>query len=216
MTPQWPSFWAHIPDDDRPAMREILSDLLATGVLFGDTGRERELFQTARKYEPELAEYLSLLNVELFQDPDRPILQARPIPGECGLTARFTKDETLVVLTLWRIYDDAIMERPTNIVALSADDLFAKLKLYFEHIEPPKPTHLERILGKLRSRRLIRFQPNAEQFGESRLEILPTLARTIPFERPEEWAQSVALFQQAVVAANGDSETASVEEEGKP
>ena len=205
MTPQWPSFWAHIPDDDRPAMREILSDLLATGV-----------FQTARKYEPELAEYLSLLNVALFQDPDRPILQARPIPGECGLTARFTKDETLVVLTLWRIYDDAIMERPTNIVALSADDLFAKLKLYFEHIEPPAPTHLERILVKLRSRRLVRFQPDAEQFGESRLEILPTLARVIPFERPEEWAQSAALYQQSPTASNGNNEIAAAEEGNQP
>ena len=216
MTPQWPTFWAHIPDDDRPAMREILTDLLATGVLFGDVGRERELFQTARKYEQELADYLSLLNIALFQDPDRPILQARPIPGECGFTARFTKDETLVVLTLWRIYDDAIMEKPTTVVTLSADDLFAKLKLYFEHIEPPTPTHLERVLSKLRSRRLIRFHPDDEQFGESRLEILPTLARTIPFEQPEEWAQSVALFQQPATGANGNQEDAAPKEEQKP
>ena len=216
MTPTWPTFWDHIPDTDRPAVREILTDLLATGVLIGEAGRERELFQTARKYEQELAEYLSLLNLTLFTDPDRPILQARPIPGECGLTARFTKDETLVVLTLWRIYDDAIMERPTNIVTLSADELFAKLKLYFEHIEPPAPTHLERILAKLRSRRLIRFHPNDEQFGESRLEILPTLARAIPFERSEEWAQSVALFQQAATGPNGESEDAAAEEENKP
>lgn len=212
MTPNWPSFWVHIPDDDRPALREVLADLLATGVLFGDAGRERELYHTARKYDSELTDYLSLLNLTLFPDPDRPILQVRPIPGECSLTARFTKDETLVVLTLWRIYDDAIMERSTNIVTLSADDLFAKLKLYFEHIEPPKPTHLERILGKLRSRRLIRFQPNVEQFGESRLEILPTLARAIPFDRPEEWAQSVTLFQQAAEVATG----AAVEEDSQP
>lgn len=216
MTLTWPPFWAHIPDADRPALREVLTDLLATGVLFGDAGRERELYHTARKYDQELADYLSLLSLTLFPDPDRPILQVRPIPGECGLIARFTKDETLVVLTLWRIYDDAIMERATNIVTLSADDLFAKLKLYFEHIEPPKPTHLERILGKLRSRRLIRFQINDEKFGESRLEILPTLARAIPFERPEEWAQSVALFHQAGVSNNGDSEDAVVEEDSKP
>jgi hypothetical protein len=216
MTPQWPTFWAHIPEADRPAVREVLTDLLATGVLFGESGRERELFQTARKYEQELADYLSLLNLTLFPDPDRPILQARPIPGECGLTARFTKDETLVVLTLWRIYDDAIMERPTNIVTLSADDLFAKLKLYFEHIELPAPTHLERILAKLRSRRLIRFQPSDEQFGDSRLEILPTLARAIPFERSEEWAQSAALFQQAATDSNGDSAGPAAEKTNQP
>ena len=212
MTPQWPTFWAHIPEADRPAVREVLTDLLATGVLFGESGRERELFQTARKYEQELADYLSLLNLTLFPDPDRPILQARPIPGECGLTARFTKDETLVVLTLWRIYDDAIMERPTNIVTLSADDLFAKLKLYFEHIEPPTNTHLERILAKLRSKRLIRFQKDEEHFGESRIEILPTLARAIPFERVEEWTQTVNAFKQG---GGGEEETDDGAEENK-
>lgn len=215
MIPTWPTFWAHIPDTDRPAVREALTELLATGVLLGEAGRERELYHTARKYDQELADYLSLLNLTLFPDPDRPILQARPIPGECGLTARFTKDETLVVLTLWRIYDDAIMERSTHIVTLSADDLFAKLKLYFEHIQPPATTHLERILTKLRSRRLIRFQPDDEQFGESRLEILPTLARAIPFESREEWTQSAALFQQTAAGSSGESEGATIEEDAK-
>ena len=216
MTPAWPSFWAHIPDADRAAVREILTDLLATGVLFGEAGRERELFLTARTYRQELAEYLSLLNLDLVPDPDRPILQARPVPGECGLTARFTKDETLVVLTLWRLYDDARMEQPADVVVITADDLYARLRLYFEHIEPPATTHLERILNKLRARRLIRFQKDDERFGESRLEILPTLGRAIPFERPEEWAQTVALFHQIVTEATDNDESASTEQENQP
>lgn len=204
MTPLWPSFWTGIPEVDRPALREILTELLATGVLFGENGRERELFLTARQYTRQLADYLAPLSLELVPDPDRPILQARPIPGECGLTARFTKDETLVVLTLWRLYDDARMEGPAETVVISANDLYARLKLYFEHIEPPAETHLERILAKLRSKRLIRFQKNEERFGESRLEILPTLSRAIPFERAEEWTQAAALFQQAV-PSEGDT-----------
>jgi len=204
MTPQWPSFWASIPDDDRPALREILAELLTTGVLLGESGRERELFLTARKYEPQLSEYLAPLNLNLFPDPDRPLLQARPIPGECSLTARFTKDETLVVLTLWRLYDDARMERPAETIIVSANDLYARLKLYCEHIEPPANTHLERILSKLRSKRLIRFQKEEEHFGESRIEILPTLARVIPFERVEEWTQIVNGFKQG---ARGEEET---------
>jgi Domain of unknown function (DUF4194) len=216
MTPAWPAFWAHIPDTDRPAVREILTDLLATGVLFGEAGRERELFLTARQYQQELAEYLSLLNLDLVPDPDRPILQARPVPGECGLTARFTKDETLVVLTLWRLYDDARMEHPADIVVVTADDLYARLKLYFEHIEPPAATHLERILGKLRARRLIRFQKHDERFGESRLEILPTLWRAIPFEHAEEWAQTAALFQQPATEDNNGLESATGEQENQP
>ena len=214
MNPLWPSFWAHIPDDDRPALREILTELLATGVLFGESGREREIFLTARKYEPQLADYLAALNLNLVPDPDRPLLQARPIPGECGLTARFTKDETLVVLTLWRLYDDARMERPAETVILSANDLYARLKLYFEHIEPPANTHLERILSKLRSKRLIRFQKDEEHFGESRIEILPTLVRAIPFGRVEEWAHAAGLFQQT--AATEDDDSPDSESEAQP
>src|SRR5262245_13504359 len=213
MTPLWPSFWTHVPDDDRSALREVLTELLATGVLFGESGRERELFLTARQYQQELAEYLSPLNFDLVLDPDRPILQARPIPGECGLTARFTKDETLVVLVLWRLYDDSRMERPAETVIVTANDLYVRLKLYFEHIEPPAETHLERILAKLRSKRLIRFQKNEERFGESRLEILPTLGRAIPFERSEEWVQAVALFQQVPISDN--NQTADPESEGQ-
>ena len=214
MNPLWPSFWAQIPDDDRPALREILTELLATGVLFGESGREREIYLTARKYEPQLADYLAALNLNLVPDPDRPLLQARPIPGECGLTARFTKDETLVVLTLWRIYDDARMERPAETVISSANDLYGRLKLYFEHIEPPANTHLERILSKLRSKRLIRFQKDDEHFGESRIEILPTLVRAIPFGRAEEWAHAAGLFQQT--AATEDDDDANSESEAQP
>jgi hypothetical protein len=206
MTPQWPSFWASIPDDDRAALRDIPAELLTTGVLLGESGRERELFLTARKYEPQISEYLAPLNLNLFPDPDRPLFQARPIPGECGLIARFTKDETLVVLTLWRLYDDARMERPAETIIVSANDLYSRLKLYFEHIEPPTNTHLERIVSKLRSKRLIRFQKNEQHFGESRIEILPTLARAIPFERVEEWTQTVNGFKQGT---NGEEETGS-------
>src|ERR1039458_8846889 len=94
-----------------------------------------------------------------------------------GSRADCTKDDSSVVLTLWRLYDDARMERPAETVIFSANDLYARLKLYFEHIEPPANTHLERILAKLRSKRLIRFQKDEEHFGESQIEIRLTLAR---------------------------------------
>ena len=78
MTPLWPSFWTDIPEVDRPALREILTELLATVVLSGENGRERELFLTARQYTRQLADYLAPLSLELVPDPDRPIFQARP------------------------------------------------------------------------------------------------------------------------------------------
>jgi hypothetical protein len=170
--------------------------LLSTGVLYGDEGRARQLYLTAREYQRELAEYLAPLNLDLVADPDKPILQARPVPGECGLTARFTKDETLLVLTLWRIYYDTRLERPVETVVITANDVFARLKLYFEHIEPPTESHLERLLTRLRSRRLIRFRQHedAQRFGESLVEILPTLQRVIPFETADTWQQQADLY----------------------
>ena len=105
------------------------------------------------------------------------------------------------------------MEHLADVVVVTADDLYGRLKLYFEHIDLPKPTHLERILNKLRARRLIRFQKDDERFGESRLEILPTLPRAIPFERPEEWAQNVAMFQEPTSDMASDDQGDSFEEE---
>jgi hypothetical protein len=197
MSLPWPSFWSHIREEDRGAIREILTELLATGVLFGDDGRARQLYLVAREYQRELSEYLAPLSLDLFLDPDRPLLQARPIPGECGLTARFSKDETLLVLTLWRIYDEVQMQKATDTVIVTANEVFARLKLYFEHIELPTDTHFERMINTLRARRLIRFQrhEDPQRYGESSIEILPTLQRVIPFESAEAWEQQAALYR---------------------
>ncbi len=192
----WPQFWNHIPEKDRPSIRAIVAELLGTGVLFGDMGRERELFLIAREYQGDLSDYLAVAGLELLLDPDRPIFQARPIPSECGLMASFTKDETLVLLTLWRIYDEMRMEQPSEAIIITANDLDARLKLYFENVDPPTDGHLERMLIKFRQRRFIRFQKDDEKLGESRIEILPTLARAIPFESPEAWNEHAGLFQK--------------------
>ena len=33
--PHWPRFWSDVPDDDRPAIREILAELIGRGTLLG-------------------------------------------------------------------------------------------------------------------------------------------------------------------------------------
>jgi len=202
----WPKFWEHIPETDRPSIRSIVAELLSTGVLFGDMGRERELFLVAREYQPELSDYLAVAGLELFVDPDRPIFQARPIPSECGLMAKFGKDETLVALTLWRIYDEMRMEQTSEAIVITANDLDARLKLYFESVVPPTDGHLERMLTKFRQRRFIRFQKDEVKLGESRIEILPTLARAIPFDGQDDWASHANFFQKSDTAPAQTSE----------
>jgi hypothetical protein len=152
----------------------------------------------ARQYSREIGEYLAPLHLELVPDPDRPIFQVRPVPGDCGLVARFNKAETLLVLTLWRIYHDARMERTVETVVVSANDIWQRLKLYFEQVDLPNPSQLREMLIKLRKRRLLRVQWNedAAQFGESQVEILPTLPRVIPFENAPAWQQQVDLYLQ--------------------
>ena len=191
----WPSFWQHIPEPDRPALRDALAELLATGVLLGDEGRAREIYLTAREHLRDLAEYLAPLGLDLIPDPDRPILQARPVPGDCGLLARFTKDETLLLLVLWRLYHEARLAHAAETVIVTANDVFQALRLTFEHIQPPTETHLERLLGRCRNRRLVRFQRHDDpnRFGESAVEILPTLPRVLPFENLASWEQTLAL-----------------------
>lgn len=196
MSVTWPVFWSHIPETDRSALKEVVAQLLKTGVIFGDAGRDKQLFRLAQDYQNEIAEYFSVLSLELYPDPDQPILQARPIPGECSITAKFTKDETLVVLTLWRMDDDARMERATEKVLVTTNDLDTRLRLYFEKIEPPSTSQMDRILIRLRQRKLIQYRKNEDRFGDSDIEILPTLSRAIPFEHAEAWKQYADLFNQ--------------------
>ncbi len=200
----WPSFWQHVREDDRAALSDILTELLASCALIGETGRDRELYLLARQYQKEIEEYFAPLHLVLVPDPDRPILQLRPVPGDCGLVVRFNKAETLVVLVLWRIYHDARMEQSVAAVVITANDLWARLKLYFERIEPPTEGLMREILTKLRSRRLIRCQRQEDgaRFGEMQIEILPTLPRVIPFENEAEWERQCGQYAQTPAGAN--------------
>lgn len=198
----WPSFWQHIPTDDRPAISDILTELLAHGALLGEAGRGRELYLLAREYERELGEYLAPLHLEAMPDPDRPILQLRPVPGDCGLVARFNKAETLLVLTLWRMYHDARMTAITEAVVVTANDIWQRLKLYFETITPPTEAQLREMLGRLRNRRLVQIQwhEDSARSGESQIEILPTLSRVIPFENTAAWEEQAKLYKLPAAA----------------
>lgn len=212
MSLPWPTFttWDRIREDDRAALSAVLTELLAHGALLGDSGRDRELYLLAREYQPELSEYLAPLNLTLLPDPDRPIFVIRPVPGDCGLLARFSKAETLLVLTLWRIEHDIRMEQVAEAVIVTVNDIWQRLKLYFAQIDLPTAAQLRDMLGKLRNRRLVRVQWHEEssQFGESQVEILPTLRQVIPFDSAAAWDQQSAMYQQPVTETAAGQEAA--------
>ncbi len=206
----WPDFatWNRIREEDRSVFSDILTELLCHGALIGDAGRARELYLLAREYEPELSAYFAPLNLFLVPDPDRPVLQIRPVPGDCGLIARLNKAETLLVLTLWRMYHDARMEQSVETVIVSTNDIWQRLKLYFERIDPPSSSLLKEMLAKLRQRRLVRVQwhDDPAQFGESQVEILSTLRNTIPFEDASAWEQKAAQYQHPLSSQDAEEE----------
>ena len=194
--PLWPSFWADVPSDERAPLRDILAELLGRGVLLGDTGSGRELFLLARDHHRfRLEDYLAPLGLEFLVDDEAMLLQARPRAESCQLLGSFSKDETLILLTLWRVWDEAQTSGAHAAVLLRLDDLWDKLRVYFDRIEPPEKSQIEAALTRLKRHRLVRTQKpdQMERSGETLIEILPTLARTIPFESIEQWQERANL-----------------------
>jgi hypothetical protein len=194
--PLWPSFWADVPTEERAPMRDILAELLGRGVLLGDTGSGRELFLLARDHHRfHLEDYLAPLGLELIIDDEALLLQARPRAEACQLLGNFTKDETLILLTLWRVWDEAQTSGANAAILLRLDDLWEKLRVFFDRIEPPEKSQIEAALTRLKRHRLVRTQrpENAESPGDLLIEILPSLSRAIPFDTIEQWQERVDL-----------------------
>lgn len=206
----WPrSFWSDVPDADRAGLREVLAELLGRGVLLGDEGGGRELYLLARDhYRAHVEDYLAPLALELIVDEDHSLLQARPRTESCLLLGRFDKDETLVLLTLWRLYDDEISTGSQEAVIVTVDQLWAALKVHFDQIITPEKSQIESCLARLRRHRLIRtLKPEGmTQAGELQIEVLPSLARVIPFEDLAAWQARVDTFQPMKDAAEEEEE----------
>lgn len=196
--PHWPRFWADVPEEDRPAIREILAELLGRGTLLGSSGSGRDHFMLARDhYREHLSDYLSPLGLELIIDDDFSIIQARPRPEACHLLSQFTKDETLVLLVLWRVWDDHRSNEASSAVILTVDELWTRFRNTFDKIDPPEKTHLDYLLGRMKRHRLIRTHKpeGALQLGETLIEVLPSLPRVIPFDSLEAWTTRKDAYQ---------------------
>ena len=202
-------------------MREVLAELLGRGVLLGDEGSGRDLFLLARDhYRGHLEDYLAPLALELVIDDDACLIQARPRVESCLLLGRFDKDETLLLLALWRLYDDERSSGLQEAVIVSVDQLWAALKVLFDQVDPPQATPTSSAPAKPKRHRLVRTaRPEGmTQPGELQIEILPSLSRVIPFEDIEAWQAKASQFSPQLTdtgapTAAGDETPAADEEE---
>jgi hypothetical protein len=197
-----------VPEEDRAPLREILAELLGRGVLVGDEGSGRDLYLLARDhYRSHLEDYLAPLALELIVHEDSFLLQARPRPEACLLLGTFTKDETLLLLALWRLYDDERSSSLQQTAVVTVDRLWAALRVYFDKLDPPQPSQLESMLARMRRHRLIRTtKPEGmSQLGEMEIEILPSLAHAIPFEDLADWQARAELYKPRAGGDEPDS-----------
>jgi hypothetical protein len=196
----WPTFWTDVPEPDRTPLREVISQLLGCGVVPGDEGSGRDLYLLVRdQYRQEVQDYIAVLGLELLVDSDPPLLQARPVPEECELLETFTKAETLIVLALWRVYDESRSQSNQPAVLLTLNDLWTRWQVYFDRIDPPTSSALREVLQHLRRKKLIRFQECDDPMrpDDAMIEVLPTLPRVIPFDSLVAWFERAALYDPA-------------------
>jgi hypothetical protein len=78
--------------------------------------------------------------------------------------------------------------------------------VYFDKISTPEKSQIEACLARIRRHRLIRtLKPEGmTQAGEMQIEILPSLARVIPFDDIAAWQQRVELHQPVKDSAEGE------------
>lgn len=186
----------NLPEAEQRPFKDALAELLDRGSLLGFEPRTRDLYQRAAGlwYEP-LRSALALLDMELVNDDERLVLQARPSDA-CALQRRFDQTESLFVLALWKVYDEHRQAGKAGAVILSLDDFFAKLKSFLPNLlqTPPKPGTYNRVLAALQRRNLVRYSWNEVSPGQSDLQVLPTVLYVMPFAGLDAWAVQMEKF----------------------
>jgi hypothetical protein len=197
-----------LPEAEQREFKAALSELLDRGSLLGFETRSRDLYRRAAgPFFGGLRSVLSLLDMELVNDDERLLLQARPTDA-CALQRRFDQTESLFVLALWKVYDEHRQAGKGGAVILSLDDFFAKLKSYLPNLlqAAPKVGTYNRVLSVLQRRNLVRFSWNESSPGLTELQVLPTILYVMPFARLEAWAVQMEKF---ATLGNGSETTTS-------
>lgn len=212
MTLPWPKFWAHIPDADREPLREALAELLRYGSILGDEGSGRDRYRLVRdRCRSEVEEYLAPLGLRvIIHEEPHPIIQAEPLPDECSLLARFTTQETIFALVLWRMYDEALTTSRSQAILFTANEVWLKWQVFFPKVEPPTVSAMKDTLARLRRKRFVRFTDTDDPTrpGDALIEVLPSMVRAIDFDGIAEW-QAHAVPHGADVEPAANTKTSS-------
>jgi hypothetical protein len=194
MTAENPDSLLRLESSDRARLGEALRVLLDRGSILGGEGPHAELYHWAYANRPWLEEMAALFDLQLAWENDQRLVQAIPRSGTFLLRLRL--DATLVLLTLWYEFDAAVRDRgETPPISLSVKELNDSLDTKFKPLKKamPSQTRLVEILRLAQRKNLLRFHAVTDA-AQSRIEILPTIKRVIPFQDLADWTRHADRF----------------------
>jgi hypothetical protein len=179
---------------DRARLGETLRILLDRGSILGGEGPQNDLYHWAYANRPWIEEMAALFDLQLYWENESRLVQG--VPRSSAFLLRLRLDATLVLLTLWYEFDAAVRDRgETPPVALTAEELNASLETKFKPLRRAIPAHtrLVEILRLAQRKNLVRFAASPEP-AKTRIEILPTIKRVIPFQSLDDWTRHADRF----------------------
>ncbi len=178
---------ARLSENDRQRLGEALRRLLAQGSILGHEPASTDLYHWSHQNRDWLDELAGLFDLKLQWDHQDRVVQA--VPQSAAFLLRVNLRTTLVLLTLWYEFDTAVRDRgETPPIRLTAQQLNDSLTAKFEPLKKhlPSAAQLRDILALAQRKNLVRYEPDPA-FEHTRIEVLPTLKRVIPFQDLAEW-----------------------------
>ena len=195
-----PAALLRLEESDRTRLGEALRMLVERGSILGSESAYADLYSWSFANRPWLEELAALLELQLFWEHESRLVQA--IPRSRSFLLRLRMDATLVLMTLWYEFDTAVRDRgETPPVSLTAEQLNDSLDAKFRALRKAIPGHtrLLEILRLAQRRNLLRFTAAADP-AQTRIDILATIKRVIPFQNVEDWTRYAQRF---TARANG-------------
>jgi hypothetical protein len=182
----------HLHEMDRSRLGEALRELLAHGSILGLETGKAELYDWCRQNPDWLREMTALIGLTVFTEHESRLVQA--VPQASALTLHLRQDATLVMLALWYEFDTQVRDHGATEVRLTVEELnqLLKEKLLPDLKSQPSAGRMREILAQARRFNLVRVE-FIEPFEKSRIEVLPTLKKTIQFNGIEDWNRTAVL-----------------------
>ena len=183
-----------LEESDRSRLGETLRVLLDRGSLLGGEGPQADLYSWAYANRPWVDEMATLFDLRLSWENESRLVQAVPLSRAFLLRLRL--DATLVLLTLWYEFDTAVRDRgETPPVTLTTQQLNDALDAKFRPLRKSMPTQtrLVEILRLAQRKNLVRFTADPDP-AQTRVDILSTIKRVIPFQDIEDWTRHAGRY----------------------